>query len=125
MKSIRELKNIRGKRVLVRVDFNVPIKNGKVMDDFRIKKALPTIKFLQKKGARVILISHLGEDGKESLKPVANRLKRYIKKDVVLLENIRHFKGEMKNDPKFAQKLAQLGDISVCRNICRATLVCN
>jgi phosphoglycerate kinase len=83
------------------------------MDDFRIKKALPTIKFLQKKGARVILISHLGEDGKESLKPVANRLKRYIKKDVVLLENIRHFKGEMKNDPKFAQKLAQLGDIYV------------
>lgn len=113
MRSIKILKNLKGKTALVRVDFNVPIKNGRVLDDFRIKKTLPTIKFLQKKGAKIILISHLGEDGKKSLKPVANYLKKFVKKDIVLLENIRRYDGEIKNDLNFAKKLARLGDFYV------------
>jgi len=73
MRSIRQIKNLKGKKVLVRVDFNVPIKNGRILDDFRIKKALPTIKFLEKKGAKIILITHLGKNGNESLAPIIKR----------------------------------------------------
>jgi phosphoglycerate kinase len=113
MRSIEQIKNIKGKTALVRVDFNVPIKNGKVLDDFRIQKALPTIKFLQKKGAKIVLISHLGKDGKQSMKPVADCLKKYIKKDITLLENIRKYKGEEKNDDSFARGLSRLGDFYV------------
>jgi len=113
MKSIKSLKNIKGKTALIRVDFNVPIKNGKVLDDFRIKKAVPTIKFLQQKGAKIVLISHLGKDGSESMKPVADCLKKYIKKNVTLLENIRKYPGEEKNDPKLAKELSKLGDFYV------------
>jgi phosphoglycerate kinase len=113
MKSIKSLKNIKNKTALVRVDFNVPIKNGKVTDDFRIQKAVKTIKFLQNKGAKVILISHLGKDGKESLAPVAKSLRKYITKNITLLENIRQYSGEEKNDAKFAKELARLGDFYV------------
>ena len=113
MRSLKQIKNLKDKKVLVRVDFNVPIKNGKVFNDFKIKKALPTIKFLQQKGAEVILISHLGKDGTESMKPVADCLKKYIKKNITLLDNIRKFSGEVKNDLNFAKKLAKLGDIYV------------
>jgi phosphoglycerate kinase len=113
MRSIKQIKNLKGKRVLVRVDFNVPIKNGKVLDDFRIKKALPTIRFLQQKGAKVILISHLGKEGTESMKPVADCLRKYIKNDITLLDNIRKFPGEVKNNLSFAKKLSALGDIYV------------
>ena len=136
MKSIKEIKNLSGKRVIVRVDFNVPISGGKVLDDFRIKKAVPTISFLQKKGARVILISHLGKNGKDSLSLVADRLKKYIKNfdfvsspilseetenrlkilkngGVVLLENLRGEQGEEKNSPSFARSISRYGDIYV------------
>jgi len=113
MQTIRSLKNIKGKTALVRVDFNVPIKNGKVIDDFRIKKAIPTIKFLLKKGAKVILISHLGKDGTESMKPVEDCLRKYVKKNVTLLDNVRKYPGEEKNDPKLAKELAKLGDFYV------------
>jgi len=113
MRSIKQIKNIKGKTALVRVDFNVPIKNGKVLDDFRIQKALPTIKFLQKKGAKVILISHLGKDGKESIKPVEDCLKKYIKKDITLLENVRKYPGEERNDDSFARGLSRRGDFYV------------
>ena len=136
MKTIKDIENISGKKVLVRVDFNVPIKDSKILDDFRIKKALPTITYLQKKGAIVILLAHLGEDGSESLKPVALRLKKYVpgtlfidtpifsdatenalkklkKGDVVLLENIRKEKGEKENMPSFARAISRFGDIYV------------
>lgn len=136
MKSIKDIKNLSGKRVLVRVDFNVPIKDGKVVDDFRIKKSLSTIEYLQKKGAIVILLAHLGDDGKESLKPVALKLKKYIpdlnfvttsifsdeteiifkslkKGSVVLLENIRREVGEKKNAPSFGRAMSRFGDVYV------------
>jgi len=131
MKSLRQLKNVKDKRVIIRMDFNVPISRGKVIDDFRIKKAIPTIQFLQKKGAKIILISHLGRGG-ESLKPVATHLQKFVSVDfipdiqkaaekisqmkngeVILLENLRQNPGEEKNSLAFAKKLARLGDIYV------------
>ena len=129
---IRSIKNIdvRGKKVILRVDFNVPVEKGKVEDDFRIKRTLPTIKFLKKKGARIILISHVTDGRTKSLKPMAqyfkvkflpdkkiDLIKKKIDKikngEVVLLENIRNYPGEEKNDKKFTKKLAQCGDIYI------------
>jgi len=136
MKSIKDLKSLTGKKVILRVDLNVPIKNGVVLDDFRIKKVIPTILFLQKKGAKVIIISHLGEDGKDSLLPVSIKIKKYIKEidfiqtpifsdetekrinslkngEIVLLENLRSETGEKKNSPSFARALSRYGEIFV------------
>jgi phosphoglycerate kinase len=133
MRSIKQIKNLKGKKVLLRVDFNVPIKDGVVEDDFRIRKALPTIKYLKQKGAKVILITHLGKGG-DTLLPVANALKKLIKStfvanilgldteiairsmksgDVLLLENLRNDKGEKDCNQFFASSLAKLGDIYV------------
>ncbi len=138
MKTLAHLA-VSGKRVLVRVDFNVPMRKGAVADDYRIMASVPTIKKLLEKGASVILIAHLGRPGgkvaKElSLAPVARRLAKLLKKkimfaetledagllskslsrgDILLLENIRFWNGEERNDPAFAKKLATLGDAYV------------
>ena len=135
MQSITKIKNLKGKKVLVRTDFNVPInEQGKVVDTFRINVSLPTITYLQKKGAKVILISHIGREPKETLKPVYNVLKKHLpitfvpeifgKKadstiahmkngDVVMLENLRGNPGEKSCDKEFAKSLASKGDIYV------------
>ncbi len=136
MKSIKDIEDLKGRRVLVRVDFNVPVTDGKVLSDFRIKKALPTIEYLHKKGATVILLSHIGDEGTESLKPVADVLKKHIpnlnfiktsifsdeteevlknlkKGSVVLLENLRREPGEKKNAPSFARALSRFGTVYV------------
>ncbi len=133
MKSIKELKDMQGKAALVRVDFNVPIQDGVITDDFRIQKALLTIKFLSELGMKVILITHLGK-GTESLAPVAAALAKYIPSkfipevigakvteavqamasgDVILLENLRMNPGEQGKDMEFAKALAALADIYV------------
>jgi phosphoglycerate kinase len=140
MKTLDSL-DVKGKRVLVRVDFNVPIENGVISDDTRIVMTLPTIRALLQKGASVILMSHLGRpkgvDDKYRLEPVAKRLEdllsmsvRYIPSkpasdetakalqdlkpgEVALLENVRFESGEEKNDPELNRKLAQLGDVFV------------
>ncbi len=133
MRSIKELKDITGKRVLVRVDFNLPIENAQVMDDFRIKKSLPTIEFLINEGARLILISHHSSVG-QTLAPVAEALNKFIKAkfvpdivgseaqkaveemeagEIILLENLRDNKGEKDCDESFAASLAKFGDIYV------------
>ncbi len=136
MKTIKDIENISGKRILVRLDLNVPIKDGKILDDFRIKKALPTIEYLHKKGAILILISHLGEDGSESLKPIGDKLKKYVpslnfiqtsifsddteealknlkKGDIALMENLRREVGEKKNAPSFARALSRFAEVYV------------
>jgi 3-phosphoglycerate kinase len=125
--SVRDL-DLKGKRVLVRVDFNVPLKDGQVADDTRIKASLPTIQYILEQGGKAVLVSHLGRpDGKPnekySLKPVATRLQQLIGKPVdfpepkggalTLLENVRFDPGEEKNDDGLAKKLAAYGDVYV------------
>jgi phosphoglycerate kinase len=139
-KTIEDM-DVQGKKVLVRVDFNVPLKDGVVGDDTRIRAALPTIQYLTDHGAAVILMSHLGRpkgevNPKYSLKPVAEYLDKLIDADVkfveeavgpkaeaaakelksgevLLLENTRYYPGEEKNDLDLAQKLASLGDVYI------------
>ena len=128
MKSISSLKNIKGKTVLLRSSLNVPIKDGMVLDDFRLRKASKTIKFLISRGARVIIIAHIGRKGTETLAPVAHHLKkdflglRFIdsfddlsKTDsqLVLYENLRRDPREVENNDTFARKLAGLADVFV------------
>ncbi len=131
--SIQDLKDISGKRVLLRLDFNVPIVDGNVRDDYRIRKSMQTVDFLQKLGARIVIISHI-ESENQTLKPVYDYLKEkglsvYWCEDIIesgkegidtlkpgdilLSENIRLYDGEKKNDPLFAKKLASLGDLYV------------
>jgi phosphoglycerate kinase len=116
-RSVRDL-DVRDKRVLVRVDFNVPVKDGEVTDDTRIRRALPTIRYLLEEGARPILISHLGRpkgepDPKYAMDPVAARLQELLGEPVKLLENSRFYPGETSNDPEFADQLAALADLYV------------
>lgn len=140
-KTVRDI-DFKNKRALVRVDFNVPMKDGKITDDFRIKSALKTIDYLMDKGAKVVLMSHLGRPKgvykpEFSLKPVAEKLEELTGKKVVffdiespvnddtikaskdfdgsilLLQNTRYDAGEEKNDPDLAKKLATHGDIYV------------
>ena len=144
MSKFRTLKDIKLKnqRALVRVDFDLPLdEKGKIADDFRLRESLETIRYLMKQEAKIILISHLGRpNGKRveklSLKPVAERLERILKKkvrfskdiigwsvkkqiemmnfgDILLLENVRFDSGEEKNSPKLAKELASFGDIFV------------
>ena len=124
--SVRDL-DVKGRRVLVRVDFNVPLKDGAVTDDTRIRAALPTIRHLLERGGKLVLVSHLGRpkgkpDGKLSLRPAAKRLEELIGRTVAfgepsgnltLLENVRFDPGEEKNDDALAKKLASYGDVYV------------
>jgi phosphoglycerate kinase len=123
--------DVDGKRVLVRMDFNVPLDDGRITDDARIRAALPTLKELRSKGARLLLAAHLGRpkgrDETFSLRPVAERLSELLGEDVqlaptlddvpdgdvVMLENVRFEPGETKNDPDLAQRYAALADAYV------------
>ena len=141
-KTVKDI-DVKGKRVLVRCDFNVPMKDGKITDDIRITSALPTIKYLVENGAKVILMSHMGRpegepNMKYTLKPVADRISELMGKSVkfissptvvddsvrkaadalqagemMLIENVRFRKEETKNIADFTKELASLGEIFV------------
>jgi phosphoglycerate kinase len=118
-RSVREA-DIAGKRVLVRVDFNVPLEDGRVADDTRIRAALPTIQLLLERGAaEIVLCSHLGRpkrpDPALSLHPVEARLRELLPANgrIRVLENTRFHPGETKNDPEYARELASLADLYV------------
>lgn len=140
MRSIEQL-DLTNKRVLIRADLNVPLENGRVADDFRIRSSLPTIEVCLKKGAKTVVMSHLGRPkGKDpafSLRPIAERLEellgipvRFVEettgervkreveslkpgKEVLVLENVRFHAGEEKNDPELAKAYAELCDVYV------------
>src|SRR5215218_7480768 len=133
--------DVKGKRVLMRVDFNVPLEGSRITDDRRIQQALPTIKSVLDRGGRLILMSHLGRpkggpEAKYSLKPAQLKLSELLGRpvgftddcigpgaeaaanslkdgDVLLLENVRFHKEEEKNDPNFAAQLAKMGDVYI------------
>jgi phosphoglycerate kinase len=142
LRSISDLDDIQyyGKRVLVRVDFNVNINNGLVTEDYRIRSVIPTIEYLVKRGAKVILASHLGRpkfrNQNNSLAPVAVRLKEILNRkvdfiddcigtevhrkieklhygNILLLENLRYYSEEQNNDPEFCKAISSLADIYV------------
>src|ERR1041384_137804 len=142
-KTVRDI-DLKGKRVFIRVDFNVPMADGKVTDDKRIRASLPTIKYVLEQGASIILASHLGRpkggpDPEFSLKPAADVLssllgipvkmapdtvgpevekmaKELKPGEVLLLENTRFHKGEEKNDLDLAKQMASLPDVYVNRS---------
>ena len=117
--TLKDIGEVSGKRILVRVDWNVPLENGQVRDDFRIRQSLPTLNYLRERGARLVLMAHI-EPEDSSLMSVYEHAKTLIPElsfnddgDFVLLENLRNNPGEKKNDPEFAQELAAKGDIYV------------
>jgi phosphoglycerate kinase len=140
VKTLRDLGDLEGKRVLVRVDFNVPLERGAVTDDLRMRAALPTIEELRRRGARIVLVSHLGRpkarEPSLSMAPVGARLGELLATSVhvapgvvgddvraaveelrdgelLLLENVRYEPGETKNDPSLARSLSELADVYV------------
>jgi phosphoglycerate kinase len=140
VRTLADLTDVEGKRVLVRVDFNVPLEHGEIADDTRIRAALPTIQELRDRGGRLVLVSHLGRpkdrEPELSLRPAADRLAeltgadvtlapgvvgdqveafadKLAPGDVLMLENVRYEPGETKNDLELAEKLAALADVYV------------
>ncbi len=140
MRTLRDLGELEDKRVLVRVDFNVPLQGGEVADDTRIRAALPTLEELRRRGARLVIASHLGRpvdrEPELSLRPAADRLSELTAADVTLapgvvgddvrafsehlgrgdllmLENVRFEPGETRNDPQLASRMAELADVYV------------
>lgn len=132
--TIKDIKNLKGKRIILRLDFNVPIDNGKIRETMRIDRALPTIEYLIRKKARIVILSHIGKDASSSLKPVVNYLNKKIKVGfvpdfrkegtlkvvnglpeggVVMFENLRLDERETANDPVFVKYLASFGDIYI------------
>lgn len=135
MKTVRDIPLLKNVPILVRAAMNVPVEDDRVVNDYRLRRALPTIRFLSGQGARVILISHIGERGTETLAPIARVLRNSFQRlsffgetvgkrageavrnmlpgDVLVLENLRRSQGEKANDPGFARELAALADVFV------------
>ena len=128
MKFLKDIENLKDVKVFLRLDLNVPIRNAKVADDFRVRKIIPTLTYLRDKGARIIMASHIETVGDPTLAPVCEYLnrngfdcifirdyKKVLSSDspIILLENLRQHEGEMKNDKGFAKELASLADVYV------------
>jgi phosphoglycerate kinase len=131
LRTLEDLGDVAGKRIVVRVDFNVPLQDDRITDDARIQAALPTLRELRDRGAKLVLLAHLGRpkgrDESLSLRPVAERLAELIGEPValapdpesvgdeavVMVENVRFFEGETDNDPALARRYAALGEAFV------------
>jgi phosphoglycerate kinase len=134
LKSITDVSDLRGKYVLVRASFNVPLVDGKVRNDFRLKRALPTLKFLQDQGAKTIVISHIGREPQETLKPVFAELSNSLNLtwggsitadgfseirnqmndgEIIICENLRQDEREENNNESLAKLIASYGDLYV------------
>ncbi len=132
--TIKDIKNLKGKRVVLRLDFNVPMKNGKIVETMRIDRAMPTLQYLVKKKARIVILSHIGMDASSSLKPIVRYLNKTMnvgfvpdfrsdearkvagglqEGGVVVFENLRLDDRETENNPEFAKYLASFGDVFV------------
>ena len=129
-RTLDEAGDFAGKKVILRLDLNVPIKDGTVLDDFRIRAAMPSLNFLKDRGAKVVIISHIGEQGTETLRPIAEYMHIQLlplvfgetmrsavdglqNGEVMLLENLRRDSGEAGNNEDFAKQLASLVDIYI------------
>lgn len=134
VKTIEQLGDLKGKRVFIRLDLNVPISGGKIRDPFRIDSALPSVNLLRTKGAKIIIASHIGKDASGTLRPISEYLAQHFpvmflpriddprnvealgrleEGGIALLENLRSHKGEESNDPEFAKLLASYADVYV------------
>ncbi len=135
MRTVRDIPLFENIPILVRAALNVPLENGRVTNDYRLRRAIPTIRFLAERGAKVVLISHIGEKGTETLEPVARALETLVPRvsffhetigsgaraairnlaggEILVLENLRRHAGERANDPAFAKELALLADVFV------------
>ena len=135
MRTVRDIAVFENIPTLVRVALNVPVENGRVVNDYRLRRALPTLRFLSEKRSRIVVISHIGEAGTETLAPVAEALGKLIPNvsffpetigprvhdairdlppgNILVLENLRRNKGEVANDPAFAKELASLAALFV------------
>lgn len=134
MRKITDIKELRGKRVLLRASLNIPLKDGVIQNHLRLKRALPTMRYLRERGAKVVVIAHIGRDPEETLQPVYEELSKYLpihwggnlttegfrqrmelmgEGDILMAENLRQHGGEEINDPDFVARLTVLGDIYV------------
>jgi phosphoglycerate kinase len=134
MKKVTEAGDLKGKYVVLRSSLNIPLKDGKIRNKFRLERALPTMRYLHEQGAKVIVVAHIGRDPEETLKPVFNELEKYLpvhwggsigseellerksmmgNGDILLVENLRQNEGEKNNDEDFIQTLSELGEIYV------------
>lgn len=134
MRKVTDIKELRGKRVLLRASLNIPLKDGVIQNHLRLKRALPTMRYLSEQGAKVVIISHIGREPEETLKPIYEELAKFLpvhwggdllggefrqrfdlmgEGDILMAENLRQHEGEEENDPEFVAMLAELGEYYV------------
>ncbi|MBP6881315.1 MAG: phosphoglycerate kinase [Candidatus Pacebacteria bacterium] len=134
LKKVTDISELRGKRVLLRASLNIPLKEGKIQNHLRLKRALPTMRYLREQGAKVVVIAHIGREPEETLKPIFEEIAKYLpahwggnllseefkqrfalmgEGDILFAENLRQHEGEEENDPDFVATLAALGEVFV------------
>lgn len=134
MKKVTDIKDLRGKRVLIRVSLNIPLKDGLIQNHLRLKRALPTLRYLHEQKAKIVIISHIGRESKETLKPIFDELVKYLPihwggdllgeefkqrydimsdGDILMAENLRRHPEEEENNPEFVAHLASLAELYV------------
>lgn len=134
MRKVTDIQNLKGKRIVLRASLNIPLRDGKIQNQLRLTRALPTLRYLREQGARVVVLSHIGREKEETLFPIYQELERYLPLhwggdvlsaecqqraallgdgDILLVENLRQHEGEEVNDSDFAATLASFGEIFV------------